>query len=171
VEGKRSGHPFVALAIDVRTSDLPLRTAWPLFLLSAIDRLSGDSEASLSGTDAGDVVRVTLPNGVKSAEIVSEAGVREQAQAVAGTVRIVRERAGLYTVHAGPVSERLAVNVPSALEGKLAPEPRVLSQAEKQAPKAAPNLLLGERLWPFLLMLALLLLAIEWLTFHRRWTL
>jgi Mg-chelatase subunit ChlD len=171
VEGKRSGHPFVALAIDVRVSDLPLRTAWPLFLLSAIDRLSGDTEASLSGSEAGDVVRVMLPNGVKSAEIVSQQGVREQAHALAGSVRIVRERAGLYTVHAGAVSEKLAVNVPSALEGKLAPEPYVLSQAEKQVPQAAPSLFLGERLWPFLLTLALLLLAVEWLTFHRRWTL
>jgi hypothetical protein len=171
VEGKRNDRPFVALAIDVRVSDLPLRTAWPLFLLSAIDRLSGEGETSLAGSEAGSVVRVLLPSGVESAEIVSESGTREQARGVQGALRIVRERAGLYTVNAGGVSAKLAVNVPSSLEGSLAPAKRVLGQAESDTPAAARGFSLGERSWPLLLLLALVLLAVEWLTFHRRWTL
>ncbi|MEM1417370.1 MAG: VWA domain-containing protein, partial [Myxococcota bacterium] len=37
VRGSRGGHPFVALLFDPDASDLPLRVAWPLFLLNAID--------------------------------------------------------------------------------------------------------------------------------------
>jgi Ca-activated chloride channel family protein len=171
VEGTRADRRFVALALDVRSSDLPLRTAWPLFLLSAIDRLSGASENSLAGSDAGNVVRVVLPSGVHSAEVISADGTREVAQAISGSLRLVREQAGLYTISAGGVSAKLAVNVPAAFEGALAPAPRVLSDAEQTAPRVARSLLPGERLWPLLILLALVLLAVEWLTFHRRWTL
>ena len=39
--GTRAGVPFVALTFDLRDSDLPLRPAFPLFFLRAIDLLSG----------------------------------------------------------------------------------------------------------------------------------
>jgi len=40
VEGARSKQRFIALTFDVRESDLPLRAAWPLLVLRAIERLS-----------------------------------------------------------------------------------------------------------------------------------
>ncbi|MEY4514638.1 MAG: hypothetical protein RLZZ450_6760 [Pseudomonadota bacterium] len=40
VEGKRNGTPFLTLAFDPRESDLPLRAAFPLFLLRALDHLA-----------------------------------------------------------------------------------------------------------------------------------
>lgn len=46
VAGTRSGARFVALLFDVRESDLPMRTAWPLLLLNTIDWLTVASEPS-----------------------------------------------------------------------------------------------------------------------------
>ncbi len=40
VRGKRDGVPLLALAFDVRESDLPLRVAWPLLLLQGIEQLA-----------------------------------------------------------------------------------------------------------------------------------
>jgi len=52
VEGTRAGLPFLALAFDLRESDLPLRAAFPLFVLRALDRLAsrGALGASVSVT-------------------------------------------------------------------------------------------------------------------------
>lgn len=47
VEGARNGVPFVTLAFDLRESDLPLRAAFPLLVLRALDRLAHpDSQAA-----------------------------------------------------------------------------------------------------------------------------
>lgn len=40
VAGTRNARPFLALSFDVRRSDLPLRTAWPLLLLRSIEVLT-----------------------------------------------------------------------------------------------------------------------------------
>jgi len=48
VEGSRGGLPFLALAFDLRESDLPLRAAFPLFVLRALDRLASRGGASAS---------------------------------------------------------------------------------------------------------------------------
>lgn len=41
VESKRAGKSLLALTFDARQSDLPLRSAWPLFILNAVHYLSG----------------------------------------------------------------------------------------------------------------------------------
>jgi Mg-chelatase subunit ChlD len=169
--GMRTGQPFAALAIDVRESDLPLRPAWPLFVLGAIDHLHGDNQTSVERSEAGSVIRVSLPEGTREAELRTEDGTRELLHAAQGQLRIVRERAGLYTLSAQGVTARLAINVPAASEGDIAPRPHVLRDAEHTGTVRAQRHWFGERTWPALLLFALLLLAAEWLTFHRRWTL
>ncbi len=110
VEGARDGLPFVALAFDLRASDLPLRPAWPLLLLRALDRLTGDA------------AREAPP------------------------------------VHASIPAEE------GAIGGRAA-----LFRHAHAPPPAAPTRL-PLRIWPLLVLAALILLTLEWLTFHRRWT-
>lgn len=46
VAGHRQGRAIVALAFDVRRSDLPLRVAWPLLVLRSIEHLTTEQNAS-----------------------------------------------------------------------------------------------------------------------------
>jgi hypothetical protein len=46
VEGERAGQRFLALTFDPRESDLPLRPAFPLLVLAAIDRLAHPEQAA-----------------------------------------------------------------------------------------------------------------------------
>lgn len=46
LEGERAGQRFIALTFDPRESDLPLRPAFPLLMLAAIDRLSDPEHAA-----------------------------------------------------------------------------------------------------------------------------
>jgi len=50
VEGERNGRPFLVLAFDLRESDLPLRAAFPLFVLRAVDRLAPSPGDTLAAT-------------------------------------------------------------------------------------------------------------------------
>ncbi|MDB4986938.1 MAG: hypothetical protein JWN04_2116 [Myxococcaceae bacterium] len=110
VEGTRVGKPFVALAFELRDSDLPLRAAFPLLFLRALSRL-----------------RDPLATG--------------------SPVRSAR----------------------GATDSAIAPRADLLAPSSR--PTAATSS--GGRLvrWsPVLLLLALLLLTFEWLSFHRGWT-
>lgn len=54
VEGQRAGQRFLALTFDPRESDLPLRPAFPLLVLGAIERLAHPEQATRASlTSAG----------------------------------------------------------------------------------------------------------------------
>lgn len=109
VEGSRGGTPFVTLAFDLRETDLPLRAAFPLLVLRALDRLAH-------------------PDGQTTA--ISES-----------------RRASISTT---PRRDIL---------GPHEPPPGDDSPVDASA-----------RWWPILLGLAIVLYALEWLSFQRRWT-
>lgn len=105
VEGVRNEQPFLALTFDIRESDLPLRAAFPLFVLAAVQRLGQPDDPAPTRPDA------------------------------------------------------------SAGASDVQTEPQPLLPA---APRTAP--LASRAPWQLLALAALLLLAVEWLTFQRRVT-
>jgi Ca-activated chloride channel homolog len=109
VEGERQGQRFIALTFDPRESDLPLRPAFPLFLLAAIDRLAHPDQA----------------------------------------------RAALASAGRAPAQADIA---PRALFARL--EPAELRRRASLAARGFP--------WQLLLLLALALLACDWLAYHLR---
>jgi hypothetical protein len=115
VAGSRDGVPFILLAFALRESDLPLRAAFPLLMLRALDQL-------------------TTPGGVARDEL-----------AIASHV--------------------------AASESDLVQRERVFSAGPVEQKRAPQSSLFSGRVWPLLALSALCLLALEWLTFHRRWTL
>ena len=64
VAGTRAGYKFVALGFDVRDSDLPLRTAWPLFVVNCINWFTDEDAQYLSSFRTGDVWRIPVAGGV-----------------------------------------------------------------------------------------------------------
>ena len=69
VSGTRGGFKFVALGFDVRDSDLPLRVAWPLFLVNAVNWFTDEDGAYLSSFQTGDVWRIPVTGPGTSATI------------------------------------------------------------------------------------------------------
>jgi hypothetical protein len=110
VEGARGGVPFLTLAFDLRESDLPLRAAFPLFVLRALDRLAHPDD-------------------------------------LATTI----------------------VESPLSSEGAIAPRRDVLG-AHKVPPRVHDTARWSPRWWTLLLGLAVVMLALEWFSFQRRWT-
>jgi len=98
------------------------------------------------------------------------ASLRQQLAAQRERVRFLAERAGLYRLEHGGNVGLFAVNVDSAHEGAIAPAPKLLDFSPSAPPALATASFWPELLWPWFVGLALLLLVLEWVGFHRRWT-
>jgi Ca-activated chloride channel homolog len=150
----RPGARAVALAFDPRRSDLPLRSAFPLWLANALTWLAERPEPEALSWPTGRTVRV----------------------GPAGTA-LTLDRVGFYTVgdgggerHAPAV--RVAANLASAEESDLAARPRLrVGDRVLAPPDSPPRHPRGPpRRAALALVFALALVTMEWLTFHRRLT-
>ncbi len=169
IEGQREGVRFVALAFDIRQSDLPLRVSFPLFILAAVDRLAGEQTSDAARGLVGEPWRLRVPDGVESAALQHPDGKITQVAVRDHEARLQVAQAGVYSVSAGSTRTLLAANVQAELEGAIAPRDTVIVKAAREEPRVRVSSL-GSRLWPWLAVIAGLLLAAEWLSFHRRWT-
>jgi hypothetical protein len=181
--GTREGVRFVALGLDVRASDLPLRIAWPILVLDALAHLLPDDLTLAPAAETGRAFRLSLPGEATLSPRGESAGAPIELAPREGVVQLELERAGVYVVRAHDDSSdeapRLVVaNLFSrdesrleapALEGATLVDPDAdvsAISARETEEREAPR-------WPLhvlLVMGALALLALEWLTFHRRWT-
>lgn len=170
VAGERDGHRFVALGFDVRESDLPLRVAWPLLILNAIDWFQGEDVGYLAPLEVGDAVRVALPAGVTRARVTQPDGVARTLDAVDGSVVTSARRAGFVRIATGTTEQVVAVNRAPDASGDIAPAPGAVADAGSRAQASPRRDAGGQPAWAWLLLLACLLACLEWAAYHRRWS-
>jgi hypothetical protein len=169
VAGTRAASKVVAIGFDVRRSDLPMRVAFPVLLVGALDWFGGD-DAQVLGTyrtghaaqvplaGAGDVA-IADPQGERSGVTVGDDG----------RFTFFARRAGFHQVSGAGGEATLAANLADPAESDIRPRP--LLSAGHAAP--APDLSGGgprRRLWTLLVLAAAVLTAVEWLSYQRRWT-
>lgn len=175
VAGTRGGHKFVALTFDVRRSDLPLRVAWPLVLLNAIDWFVEEDASYLSSYRTGETWRVPVPAGAREASIVAPDGETRVVPVLEGRAIVAGLRAGFYKLQtrtsAGAASEQVfAANLADDAELDIAPAARLVVGATTAGPVVPGRAGLRAELWIALVLAALALLCVEWVTYHRRVT-
>ncbi|MFO0575929.1 MAG: VWA domain-containing protein [Polyangia bacterium] len=190
----------VAVGFDLRQSDLPLRVAFPVFLMNAVDWFAGDVDEDLGSFRTGHTWRVPVSaGGAATAAGTSATGAGggkrrgrpdEEALRISQTDLVLPEggvvtvpvyeghalyygqRIGFYALRAAALGTTVqwAANLSDQTESQalLRRELR-LGGSPVLAPEAGQRSLRRE-LWPYLLLLSLGLLLIEWWTYHRRWT-
>jgi hypothetical protein len=185
----------LALGFDVRHSDLPLRVAFPVLLVNALDWLGeasvGEEESPLR---SGRVWRLPAPQDV--------AGAAKAGDLAAGTVRTLRVRdpegrshrvpvvegfghfqagrAGFYEVDVpgqdgsrnGQERRLLAANLADAAESAIRPAPagELVIGGQRLAPPEGFVRRPARAWWMLLLLFALALSLVEWVGYHRRVT-
>ncbi|MDP9034172.1 MAG: VWA domain-containing protein [Myxococcota bacterium] len=170
VSGTRRGYKFVALGFDVRDSDLPLRAAWPLFVLDCINWFTDDDAQYLSSLRTGEVWRIPV------GEAVREAGIRQPDRSVLpvpvheGRAVLVGKQAGFYELTAAGQTTPFAANLLDAGESAIAPRNELVVDGKNAGPVAGYHAGVRRELWIYLLLAAALLTALEWATYHRRVT-
>jgi hypothetical protein len=176
VSGTRPEGAFVALGFDPRRSDMVLRIGFPLFVLNVIDAFSAESTEALSSFRTGEVWRVPLGTRRVTSdadagivEVKGPAGQRVEAPLEDQSAVLFGERAGFYDVGGVEPPLRFAASLSDAAESRIEPH-------EELAPGVTagkgPELGVTTRrsVWVLLLLGVLLVSLVEWITYHRRWT-
>ncbi len=189
VGGRRPEGEFLVLGFDPRRSDLVLRVAWPLFVLNVIDAFTDESTEALSAYRTGQVWRVPLRSGGaadESAAAPERVRVRQpdgseiEAPVVDGHAVLFGEQAGFYRIEGTHPPVRFAANLARAEESHIEPRDTLIFSGATPGPDGAEVLTAGpveglhagtqQRWWVLLLLGVVGLSVIEWVTYHRRWT-
>jgi hypothetical protein len=170
VAGTRGGHKFVALGFDVRDSDLPLRVAWPLLVLDCINWFTDEDADYLSTYRTGETWHIPVAAQVAQATLKGPDGVSQVVPVHEGRAVLVGTQAGFYDLTAGGETTSFAASLLDASESDIAPQPSLVvdGQPAGELSGFAPGV--RRELWIYLLLLAALVTAIEWATYHRRLT-
>lgn len=155
-----AGDPrWLATSFDLSDSNLPLQGGFPVMLSNVLRWLTGEAQALVRAPGA-----VEVP--VASARVLGLDGKEVPARALATSTAFEAPAAGFYTLVSADRIVRVAVNLfdPDV----IAINRSALPQREPLAPAAGGGR--GMEPWIVLLGLALALLTLEWLTYHRKVT-
>ncbi len=168
---RESPHKAVAIGFDVRKSDLPLRVAFPVLLINALEWFAG-GEATLQASYAtGKTWRIPLPG--DQATVTDPDGAVAKAPIVDGSARWYGRKVGFYTIVSSAARDKpraLAASLADPAESAIAParELRVDGAALAQPEGFAVGV--RRELWALLVLAALAVILVEWWTYNRRIT-
>jgi len=183
VAGQRGGQKMLAIGFDLRRSDLPMRVAFPVLLVDALDWFAGDDTQLASSYRTGRPWRVAGPPGASQVTLIDPAGGRALAEVGDdGFALFFGRHVGFHRIAAaapagpasgpasGPAADSwIAANLADPNESDITPRALVI------AGRTAPPPDLGgpgprRRLWALLLVAAIALSLFEWVSYQRRWT-
>ncbi|WP_437275656.1 VWA domain-containing protein [Sorangium sp. So ce375] len=174
LEGRRSGVKFVALGFDVRESDLPLRIAWPLFLLNAINNFVEEDTNYISSFRTGSVWHIPASSSAEVASLEQPDGTTRAVPIQEGRAVFLGQHAGFYTLRVGAAGAQeesmFAANLSAPQESAIAPAAELKVDGRGAGPVSEFKIGVRRELWVYLLAAVLLVTAIEWFTYHRRVT-
>lgn len=191
VAGQRGGFKFVAIGFDPRDSDLPLRVAWPLLLLNSINWFTDEDAQYISSFRTGDVWRVPVVSQSGQARLKLPGGSELFVPVHEGRAVYLGEKAGFYElsgadgndiaagagVAAGggapgptPTTGSFAANLLDAEESSIEVVKELVIDGKKAGSLSGFQIGVRREIWIYLLLAAILLTAIEWITYHRRIT-
>ena len=158
---------IVALAFDIRASDLPMRAAFPLLLGNAFAWLGAPEASEAATLRTGRSLRVVLPDGRAQAAVTDPTGATQTVAAPAGEIEIPIARTGFYRIGS---SMTLAANLGDAVESDTTPAARLVVCGKALAAPDPPVHQTRRPIWWWALLAAAALSLVEWWTYHRRWT-
>ena len=170
-----SGRKFVVLSFDIRDSLLPLNYAFPLLIVNVLNWFYAEDDALLTPNRAGDVVNVASTlEGDRSAPLRVKGpheGALSSARRIDDRLLFSTDRIGVYEFSTAQAKAPMPVAINLMDEGESSALPQGEYAAFKAPPKwEKPTDPWMENLWRALLLGALALLVLEWLTYNRRMT-
>jgi len=169
--GETNGQRIAALTFDLKESDLPLQIAYPILFSNLINYLAPPSAFdSTQSLHPGESLSILPQPNVKRIVIASPSNIGYTLSPDQPTFTQTNEL-GYYAVNFftedSTSVEYFAVNLFDENESNI--QPRESIQLGRSTVTPAVTQQIGQReLWNWLAALALLILMIEWLVFHRR---
>ena len=156
-------------------TDLPLRVAFPLLLVNSLDYFAGDEVDLLTTYATGRRERVLLDGvqGSGEVQVTGPDGKRSTAPVLDGQATFYASRVGFHeltTTGAEPLRLELAANLASPGESDIAPASKLTLGGQALAAPEPFTVSRSRKLWIYFVLLAALLIGLEWITYHRRVT-
>jgi Ca-activated chloride channel homolog len=159
-------------------TDLPMRVAFPMLLVNTLDWFAGDQADLLTTYATGQRERVPLDGAVGATEaIVSDPdGTTTKTPVLDGLATFYATHVGYYSLT--PIGAdgkplpgiTLAANLASPSESNIAPSSKLTLAGKQLAEPEAFAITHSQKLWIYLVLLALGFIVLEWITYHRRIT-
>lgn len=167
IRGRRA-----AIAFAPTDSDLPLRIAFPVLLINAVDWFTGADGNLVEAYRTGETWFVPLDDrDLTEVDVVAPDGTRFVAQASEGAAVWYGDQAGFYRVEAPGGAFLVAGNLADAEESRVAPADDLTLGDETPATEFAEGEIeLELDAWLWLVLAAFGLLMLEWATWNRRVT-
>ena len=159
-------------------TDLPMRVAFPMLLVNTLDWFAGDQADLLTTYPTGQRERVPLDGvvGATEAEVTGPDGAITHTPVIDGLATFYGSKVGYYdlvakTPDGKPLAKiSLAANLASPTESDIAPSATLTLAGKKLEEPEAFAITHSQKLWIYLVLLALGLIVMEWITYHRRIT-
>lgn len=169
--GELGRQRVVWVGFDSLLSTWPLRISFPIFVANAVDWLNpASAQAGQLNIRAGDPFRLSMGEGVTSAEITLPDGSSRQRSVDAGKRELVfgdTSRQGIYKLKAGTNQVVFCVNLLDSQESDTTPKPEL--QFGKYAKVGASNFRQANmEIWRWIALSAFCVLMFEWWYYHRR---
>ena len=162
---EEKGLKVIFLGFDLYKSDLPLRTAFPIFISNALRWLSLSRQEAGFGLRGGQAIALEFPPEVSEAIVVDSEGKAHRVPLERGKLSFTKTtKAGVYTVKAQEEEWKVAVNLFDEEESKIIKRAKL--PEEMGVPRDA-GFRARQELWPLFALLALGILLLEGLLFIR----
>ena len=166
------GTKLVVLGFDLEDTDLMLRAAFPILMVNILDWFTGQGAQFSTTYPAGQSWTIPVPGAPEAASYVVTRpdGTSTTLAARDQTLRLRGKQVGVHEI-AGPTGQsRIAANLASPDESRItaATELTLGGRAVAAPPRLAPST--SWHLWRWLVLAAVAILALEWVTYHRRIT-
>lgn len=165
----RGNQQILFIGFDIAETNWPLHLSFPLFIQNLLRWVETQGIEGDTSITTGNPIKI-LPNlDIEFAEITKPDGSTDKIQL--DPIRPVyfgnTEKAGIYTLKSGEITEQYAVNLLDRNETSITPSESInISRAEIQAEKE--NIVKNKELWRFFIIIALLFLMLEWYIYSRR---
>ncbi len=163
---------FAMVAFDVRKSLLPLNYAFPLLVVNVLNWFYQEQDGLLKPNRAGVELAVPFPHAGTRLALLGPGGeAAGAARKVADRAHFSVERIGVWELRGEAAEARVpvAVNLMSPEESRIAPRGEYPAWTPPPSWSRPVNPWL-EHLWRVLLLAALALVTLEWVTWNRRVT-
>lgn len=167
--GEKDGVKSAYVGFPLLRSDFPLRVAFPIFFNNLVQWLaarpgSGEGLQLLAGQTAS----IQLPAGVTEATVQTPSGEKYPVKPAGRMVYFSEtEERGVYEVTGNRFRQQFAVNLLSRDESATAPRDK-LQFGRQPVPAGTGATRAAREVWRWLLVLAVVVLGVEWWVYHRR---
>ncbi len=181
----RAGTRAIVLGFDVTASTWPAEWSFPLFLAQAVRYLGDDlSEVAAPTVRPGEVVRTPIPSGVTAVRVRTPSDEIESLEPGPDGTLVIGpvEETGIYTlswegppgpqdtIAGGRAVRLLASSMLDGVESRLESAERIdLSRASVVASRSSADPLEARSpIWPYFVVLALVVVLLEWYLYNRK---